>query len=1061
MADDFAVVHTGESTMSLISVTLPDVSQPTPSVQKVLDRCPRASALVSESRIRELAQPKVRHTVRSKSVAMGVVQPVSNALAAGQRRLEPLLESRPGTSDSDAMMGMLNSVTSCIRAVERNVFELNEFVLADGVVAEMPVAEGETPPIQVVKMRLQVTVDGLQAIRSTLEGMGERFEGAVDEALRAAMGDLSSLVPGTPASKMHSIPGTPKNLIVQQSRDSKRLESRASVASMRSLGTTPPNTAPQHSGAPALQFQASVVPSQSALNEVIRQAGSTSEHTAASRLGMQLREWLVERDGNAGPAPAYGGVDAWTAQCHLKLLSNIAAKHAGAFKGLLDNAAAVFTQALFQARPFQLYVPELLVQAEADALAAKNQTHQSEQALQNLRDQMLKSDVEGCELIAIQRQKKRKKARMKRLEAKQIIGHYPLYQQILKKITPVDLFSIVMNHLRRAPKMMDTAEGMVPGVRKHLVEIGMDKLEEYDGAEVVLESILTHYLENLAPMSNEDLFKDDTVTKNETVWRLKAPQLWLKNNHFDTLAKAMDELLLDAKGKAWHAEKVTEAWNCAGLNSDDEMTTDEEGEDENYGSPKGENPSTMMQQQISDYNHRIEQLEAKVRDLTHTLQQTRMREDQLKATAKAQEEHAQDLKLRVTETLEKTLGATEEEVQSCTTSAASTAQLLRSAIKTAAELKKCEERLSHATPRPQYNSSQKVRDSMIQIEMTGLDRKTQTTDDFVSQLVELLGTSLEQKQYHDRLMDSIEARGSSSAYPKFITAHGLGDHVPKYLRWSGRLPLKPIGKRETELLVKQIWAEKQQQEEGTGIRERMDEFFHRFLQARVGAADLVASWAYNIIFSLERHRFDGEGVELFLMVLKGEITESVKQGQQLEVSDVQFKLSRRLQGFGEDDSTSISVVMNVLSNHWGESKTEEDLKSLEAAILSNVKTPEISRPWETLFAGAGSNQETPFVLCVSNQYVHSILQYTIEVEDALRDAAVQDVDRGVLKLSLGGYDAFRALQELSPHKTDQEIEEYVRIGSGLGPDVDVYSQQFEFGPFLNRLKEREIGRAHV
>merc|ERR1711998_50755 len=102
----------------------------------------------------------------------------------------------------------------------------------------------------------------------------------------------------------------------------------------------------------------------------------------------------------------------------------------------------------------------------------------------------------------------------------------------------------------------------------------------------------------------------------------------------------------------------------------------------------------------------------------------------------------------------------------------------------------------------------------------------------------------------------------------------------------------------------------------------------------------MASWAYNIVYSLERHRFDGDGVELFLMVLRGEITEDVKNGQQREVEQVQSYLERTLRATGEQ--ASFSLLTNVLSKYWGETKTESEMSDLEAAIEFTVKGNELN-----------------------------------------------------------------------------------------------------------------------
>ena len=62
------------------------------------------------------------------------------------------------------------------------------------------------------------------------------------------------------------------------------------------------------------------------------------------------------------------------------------------------------------------------------------------------------------------------------------------------------------------------------------------------------------------------------------------------------------------------------------------------------------------------------------------------------------------------------------------------------------------------------------------------------------------------------------------------------------------------------MVDQQVWSEKQSLEDIGDQHIQMDQFLHQFLQARVGNPELVASWAYNIVFSLERHRFEGDQV---------------------------------------------------------------------------------------------------------------------------------------------------------------------------------------------------------
>ena len=50
------------------------------------------------------------------------------------------------------------------------------------------------------------------------------------------------------------------------------------------------------------------------------------------------------------------------------------------------------------------------------------------------------------------------------------------------------------------------------------------------------------------------------------------------------------------------------------------------------------------------------------------------------------------------------------------------------------------------------------------------------------------------------------------------------------------------------------------------------------------------------------------------------------------------------------------------------------------------------------------------------------------------------------------------MQALSPHKSDEQVEDYIRLGSGMAPDEDVFNEEFEYEVFMARLKAKELKR---
>lgn len=75
---------------------------------------------------------------------------------------------------------------------------------------------------------------------------------------------------------------------------------------------------------------------------------------------------------------------------------------------------------------------------------------------------------------------------MRRHDAKRIQSQLPLYEQVHKLVSAVDVYSMLMNHLRKAPKMRDSCAGIASAFGRYLIELGMRSFEEYEGAVELL-----------------------------------------------------------------------------------------------------------------------------------------------------------------------------------------------------------------------------------------------------------------------------------------------------------------------------------------------------------------------------------------------------------------------------------------------------------------------------------------------------------------------------------------------------------------------------------------------
>lgn len=654
---------------------------------------------------------------------------------------------------------------------------------------------------------------------------------------------------------------------------------------------------------------------------------------------------------------------------------------------------------------------------------------------------------------------------MSRKDAEKISGQRELYEAVCRIVTSVDLFSMLLTKLRSSCPMSATIEELAELTARYVEELGLDKLEKSQTTDVVLTDILTTFLTCVERMSDGIVHRD---AEQQDLWVLDSTDVPMKAHHFDELAQVLAQCDQSARDRQRRADRVIATWNRCGLQDTDVMTSDDD-EAVSAASENKHDASKELQMQLSDHESTITALREKIESLGITMQQGRDREDQLKAIADSDREHKESLKDHILDTLENDFGCDDCDLQGCLTLKLGVKTLVRVASETKQRLGSKEEQMQTATPRPKYDKTAAMREAMVQIELANVQppEKHESTHNFVCNVVELLGKTLEEKQYYQALAENGDKRDGLDGTPKYITAYGIQHNVPCYLRWSGRLPLRPIGRREIQLLIKQVWNEKLHFESSGNPHMPMDEYLHKFLQARVGNAELVASWAYNIIFSLERHRFDGDQVQLFLMILRGEISEQVKCGQQDELEGVQALLSYKFE-LG-DDEIPAGALTEVLSDHFGLAKSEQDLAELQAAALLDAKPAKgslmIYKPHVVLFAAKDDvERDTHFMICVREQYVHGVQQYTLDMEALLCAAATQgivDHARGPEEC-VGGYEAFRAIKELSPHKSDDQVEHYVRVGgNAVGDDeVDVFNETFALQPFLANLKKVELKQYH-
>ena len=94
---------------------------------------------------------------------------------------------------------------------------------------------------------------------------------------------------------------------------------------------------------------------------------------------------------------------------------------------------------------------------------------------------------------------------------------------------------------------------------------------------------------------------------------------------------------------------------------------------------------------------------------------------------------------------------------------------------------------------------------------------------------------------------------------------GKGEGVPKYFQWEGEIANRKLSKRDTELIIKQFWKQKDILDAKRPKRMHVREWFYEFLKKKYGDHPEAVDWAYNIVDASLRFKYDAD-CEMFWKV---------------------------------------------------------------------------------------------------------------------------------------------------------------------------------------------------
>ncbi|XP_035754743.1 translin-associated factor X-interacting protein 1 isoform X1 [Egretta garzetta] len=271
---------------------------------------------------------------------------------------------------------------------------------------------------------------------------------------------------------------------------------------------------------------------------------------------------------------------------------------------------------------------------------------------------------------------------------------------------------------------------------------------------------------------------------------------------------------------------------------------------------------------------------------------------------------------------------------------------------------------------------------------------------------------------------------------------GKGDRVPVYLRHEGEVKNKKLTKKDAVNILKDVWKEKMAQEQQTGQRSSLPEFFLSYLQKKHGAAAAI-EWSYTLYENMRLCR-SNHILSSFYDILTGKVGEEQYHAQNRLVSSLQRELAAC------DISDSGSLTGEQFSTAVREAfplKRKESIQELVDASRYKLDSTEDLIDYKSLFKEDEEGNAEPLVAKLRSQYVREKQEYLGQLKDKLGDLTEVSAD-----------DLKTAFCTINPTIDDQMLDTYV----GLAYQVRRGQPEQEVVPVemaLERLLTGDVRRA--
>lgn len=255
----------------------------------------------------------------------------------------------------------------------------------------------------------------------------------------------------------------------------------------------------------------------------------------------------------------------------------------------------------------------------------------------------------------------------------------------------------------------------------------------------------------------------------------------------------------------------------------------------------------------------------------------------------------------------------------------------------------------------------------------------------------------------NEMVDILLAEMGSGGYVEggidFFEGKGTDPEVPKFLQADGPVRNRHLGKRDTLLLIRDIWREKAaaDAERADEKREKLTVFIHGYLQRRFSLSQMVIEWAYNLHDACQRYSHD-ENIGMFWNIINGDGDEEVYHEQLLMIHNMFSHLTAVDAEQGNVGKLDLATFQHSLQNIVT-GVDEETLANIIKAAEIELEEPGAPMfDYKNLFTEDDEGKTGPFLNEVKKWFQQQKKQYVDEIKEQLGESETvnaQELQRAI------------------------------------------------------------------